>query len=264
MQDHESYDNTINSSIEHKILTQVEYDLQNNGWNEKLEQICVNTGKSAYELKNSHEVFSRKYVFYSKLLHIFLLLLTTGMSADTFNYNDNSLVYDTFKRIIIYIITFLTVLLNFLSLEKLATKHSIASSNFSILYHDIQQQFCLSRTARLAGSKYTSKILKTYDNLLLAGPFVSQKGEPLSNIEISNITDKSLVNKRHGVIYNKSEIIDKSKLEQIHKCNVNNDIFSEKNLENIPLEQVTQIRTKVAQAKIKFELQRNQVHHLDI
>lgn len=261
--DDNTYENTLNSTIENKILTQVENDLQNNGWNEKLEQICVNTGKSAYGLKNCHEKLSRKYLFYSKLLHIFLLLLSTGMSADTFNYNDSSVVYGTFKRIIIYMITFLTVLLNFLSLEKLATKHSIASSNFSILYHDIQQQFCLSRTSRLQGTKYTSKILKTYDNLLLTGPFVNGVGEPLSNLEIGIANDKN-INKRHGVLYEKPVIIEKSRLEQIHNCNVTNDVLSDRNLENIPLEQVSQIRSKVAQAKIKFELHRNQVHNLDL
>jgi hypothetical protein len=260
--------NTINSTLENKILTQVENDLQNNGWNERLEQICMNIGKSAYELKNNHEKLSRKYTFFSKLLHIILMLLSTGIAAATFNSTDN-VVFLTFKRIINYTITFLTVLLNFLSLEKLATQHSIASSNFSILYHDIQQQFCLSRTARLPGTKYTSKILKTYDNLLLTGPFVNHKIEGvLSQLDITIANDTGLDNKRNGVIYNKPKPIlidkDKSRLEQIHNCNVNNDIFSDRDLENIPLEQVTQIRSKVAQAKVKFELDRNRYHHLDL
>jgi hypothetical protein len=260
----EPYETTLNSTVENKILTQVDYELQNNSWNEKLEQICINTGKSAYELQNSHEKLSRKYTFFSKLLHIVLMLLSTGIAADTFNSSDNML-FITLKRIINYTITFLTVLLNFLSLEKLATRHSIASSNFSILYHDIQQQFCLSRTERLPGTKYTSKILKNYDNLLLSGPFVAQKRpEPLSYLDISIANDQKIDNKRNGVIYNPKPILDKSKLEQIHNCNVNNDVFSERNLENIPLEQVTNIRSKVAQARVKFELERNQFHHLDL
>lgn len=141
----------------------------NNSWNDNNEKMIVSLGENAASYKWMHEKCASKYLFYNKVMNVTLTVFNTGLSAQTLVSENNQAVVIA-SKVFIYLVTLLSVLMNFLKYQDLAAKHTQAASKFGQLYHDIQQQMCLYRKDRKEAVGYIQEILKLYDSLIVGGP----------------------------------------------------------------------------------------------
>lgn len=160
---------------EDDIQTKLDIINLTNGWNDKNEKFIVSIGENAASYKWMHEKSQALYSTTSKVLSLLVIILNTGLSAQTIL--PNIAIQSDFKdainlsqNIFIYMVTIISVIQNFLKYEELATKHNTCASNFGLLYHEIQQQMCTYRKERFLASKYISDVLKRYDNLVVNSP----------------------------------------------------------------------------------------------
>lgn len=146
----------------------------NNGWNDKNERIVISLGENSASYKWMHEKSSSFYKIIHQILTILLIILNTGLSAETLLPTDStSNTIIILRQIFIYIVTVLSVILSFLKFEKLSSEHFNSATAFNKLYHDIQQQMCLYRRDRSHAQKYISELLKTYDSLIISSPDIN-------------------------------------------------------------------------------------------
>lgn len=264
-------DSVHSDDIEEKILEKVKLDLYNNKWTDKTEKIIKDVAQNSRNFKNEHEKLSRRYGLYSKILNVILIIFTTILSAQTFNMSLSNSPLDIIKKILTVIINIISISMNFLSFDSLNTKHNIASSNFSKLYNDIQQQLVQERKDRIDGVVYIGKSLKRYDDLILSGPPLKYKEitTPLEEIIVdSNNFIKPISNKRNGTIFgshtlpllNNRENEPSNHLDQLTACHqdANNNIS--KQIEDLPAEKQKNIRLKVAKKQLEYEMKRNHNH----
>lgn len=170
----------------------------NNGWNDKNEVLIVSIGENSASFKWMHDKCSHQYSLYNKILSITVILFNSVLSAESLIPSENTnYTIILIQKVLIYIVTLLSVVSNFLKFEELSTKHSNSSSGFSELYHDIQQQMCMYRKDRSNAVKYISNILKKYDSLIAASPNITnailkqfKKQFQNSNISMPEIADK--------------------------------------------------------------------------
>lgn len=170
----------------------------NNGWNDKNERIVISIGENAASYKWMHERSSSMYKLINQILNVVLIVFSTGLSAETIlPDNSNNIVLSVFRRIFTYVVTLISVLINFLKFEQLSEQHLNAATSFAKLYHEIQQQMCMYRRDRQNATKYVAEILKTYDNLIVNGPtindiIIKQFKSKFENADISlpDIADK--------------------------------------------------------------------------
>lgn len=195
----------------------------NNSWNDKNEKIIVSLGENAASYKWMHEKCASKYLFYNKVMNVTLTVFNTGLSAQTLVSEGNQAVVIA-SKVFIYLVTLLSVLMNFLKYQDLAAKHTNTASKFGELYHDIQQQMCLYRKDRKDAVKYTQDILKLYDSLVVGGPEIidsvlTEFKNIFKNAEISvpDIADKI----QKIEIISEPAIVSKSKSKQVRFDNNN-------------------------------------------
>ena len=146
----------------------------NNSWNERNEQIIASIGENAISYKWLHDQSSIFFKTTNTCLNIITILISTGLSAQTFfpeNTTDNSLTIS--KRIFIYITNVLTITLNYLKYSELSIQHTASANKFSELYNEIRYTMCLYRKDRPMATKYIYEIIKKYDSLTMAGPEIS-------------------------------------------------------------------------------------------
>jgi hypothetical protein len=141
----------------------------NNSWNDKNERLIVSIGENSAGYKWMHEKNAQMYNIISMTLGLTLIILNTGLSAQTLIPNSLTILQD----IIIYIVTLISVVKNFLKHEELAAKHNSVASKFGELYHRIQQQMVLYRKDRQNALEFIKTSLKTYDDLIVNGPEIS-------------------------------------------------------------------------------------------
>lgn len=176
----ENYDENINnkSDVGTKLENKLDKMNFNNGWNNKNEKIIISIGENAASFKWMHERSASRYQFCNKIVSVILLLLSTGLSAETTipsSNNNNNVAMDIVHRIFTYGITVLSVLQNFLKLEEMSEKHLSAAREYSRLYHDIQQQMCMYRRDRKPAISYVAQVLKLFDSLNVKSPPISEK-----------------------------------------------------------------------------------------
>lgn len=145
----------------------------NNGWNDKNETIIISVGENAASYKWMHEKCANHHKFTHKFLSIFLIVLSTGLTAETIFPETDDFVLSIVKRTIIYVVNVLTVLQTFFRSEEVGEKHLVAAGAYSSLYHEIQQQMCMFRRDRINATKYVSECLKQYDSLVITSPDIS-------------------------------------------------------------------------------------------
>jgi hypothetical protein len=158
-----------NTTIEDKLDAMA----RNNSWNDNNERIVVSIGENAASYKWMHEKCASTYTFYHKTLNLSLTLLNAGLSAQTL-ITENPEAVQLASRVFIYIVTILSVLLNFLKYQDLAAQHMHAAQAYSEMYHEIQQQMCLYRKDRRNAVEYIQEVLKEYDHLAVSGPQIMQ------------------------------------------------------------------------------------------
>ena len=188
-----------NDTYNESAISKLDALILNNGWNDKNEVLIVSIGENAASFKWMHEKCGYRYSLYNKIINIIIIFFNSLLSAQSLVPVDSSSypVINILQNVLIYIVTLLSVTSNFLKYEELSTKHLNASSLFSDLYHDVQQQMCLYRKDRLIAVKYISDTLKKYDSLVSSSPDISKsvllqfkKQYKNTDISIPDIADK--------------------------------------------------------------------------
>lgn len=164
-----------NDSLDQHPPTDVSHKMDlmmlSNAWNDKNERIVISIGENAASYKWMHEKTASSFHSINQILTIVLLVFSTGLSAETIIPDDKTNTgLNVTRRIFTYIVTFLSVLLNFLRYEKASQQHRTTAIAYSQLYHNIQQQMCMFRRNRTNATKYIPAILKEYDSLVISAP----------------------------------------------------------------------------------------------
>lgn len=257
-----------------------------NGWNDKNERIVISIGENAASYKWMHERSSYLYKTINQIFSILLIVFSTTLSAATLiPQQDTTLPLDISQQVITYILTLLSVIQNFLKFEQLSEQHLNASSEFSKLYHDIQQQMCMYRRHRNNATTYVTSILKHYDSLVVNGPQIHTRviaqfknafkssdislpdiadkiqkieiiSEPLQARLFNNNVARSKDTKRHGMY-------GMNNLDQIHSVfQIHGDI-SDKDIENASTHELQQLKSRFLSGKSNFEFNRFLQHTLE-
>jgi hypothetical protein len=147
--------------------------LINNGWNDKNEQLIASIGENSEVYKIMHEKSFKRYSLIHRIIGVIIVLMNSVLSAQiAFNGGNSCEQSGLFQKIVIYLVTIISVVNNFLNYQELATNHKNASTHFSEVTHDVQQQMCLYRKDRENAIKYIQHILKKYDSLNTSSPSV--------------------------------------------------------------------------------------------
>ena len=157
------------SEVSSKVRDKISVMKMNNSWNDRNERLIVSIGENAAGYKWMHEKSAQMYNIISTVLGLSLVILNTGLSAQTLLPTTDGagrIVQD----VIIYIVTLISVVKNFLKHEELAAKHLSTASKFAELYHSVQQQMVLYRKDRPNAVDFIRTSLRTYDDLIVGGP----------------------------------------------------------------------------------------------
>jgi hypothetical protein len=139
--------------------------LLNHGWNDRNEKLVASIGENAASYKWMHEKASYRYKIFERVIGIVIVILNAILSAETtFNNNANEST-DIVIKVVIYIVTIVSVVNNFLNFQQTYANHHHAIRSFSELYHEIQEQMCLYRKDRQNAVKYIQHVMKKYDSL---------------------------------------------------------------------------------------------------
>lgn len=175
------------------VKTKLASMIVNNSWNDKNERLIVSIGENSACYKWMHEKSAQMYNFMSTGLGLALVILNTGLSAQTLIPNNIVII----QNVIIYIVTLISVIKSFLKYEELTSKHLLSAGKFGEIYHKIQQQMVLYRKDRINAVEFIRKTLQHYDQLIVSGPEINQlvrnKFKRLflsSNISVPDIADR--------------------------------------------------------------------------
>lgn len=182
----ENQDNDNDDNVDQIDTTDIsdtkDYLIINKGWNDNNERLIVSLGENAASYKWMHEKCSTMYSKYAKILGIIIIFFNALLSAETlFTFTTTTTdcnqitVFDISQKLTVWIVTILSIIQNFLNLEKTIAKHNNSAVLFSDLYHDIQKQMCLYRKDRFLAVKYISSVMKKYDNLEINGPDINSR-----------------------------------------------------------------------------------------
>jgi hypothetical protein len=245
------------SDIQHKL----DIMSMNNGWNDKNERIVISIGENAAAYKWMHEKSSSNYKAISQVLSIVQIIISTLLSAETIlPSSTTSASIDILRRVLVYIMTVISVLQNFLKYEELSERHNSASNSFGRLYHEIQEQMCMYRRHRHNATKYVSLVLKQYDSFVINGPNI-EKGiinKFKSTFQDTGISMPDVADKIQRI-----EIITEP-VTETKVCNLNNihnafqihgDI-TDKDIENTSALELKQLRSKFFNEKALYEYNR--------
>lgn len=271
------------------ILHKADLLVLNNGWNDKNEKIIISIGENAASYKWIHENCASYHRDVYKTISILLIILSTGLSTETFINSEDPIV-KIIIRIIIYLITVISVSQNFLKSEETGEKHFMAANEFGKLYHDIQQQMCMFRRDRINATKYVSDCLKLYDSLIINNPdinsYILKKFKSTfknSDIALPDIADKiqkieiitepqsytitnidnnleeeyeeNTINQNNINIPKKNNLNTNlsNNLASIHNAFQIHGDFSDKDLENINYTELQQIKNKLFKYNYEYE-----------
>lgn len=191
-----------------------------NGWNDKNEKIIITIGENSASYKWMHEQSARNYNNINKILNIIMIILSTSLSAETL-FTQNELLYiNILRRILVYIMTILSVIQNFLKYEKLASSHINSALKFATLYHSIQQEMCMYRRKRKKATEYVNDIIKQYDSLVLNSPVINNMVldhfKKIFKTDLPNIADKQKID----IVIESPESINMQSNKDINLCNL--------------------------------------------
>lgn len=274
-------DDCVQTDNQVDLVQKAELIQFNNGWNDKNEKLIISIGENSASYKWMHERCSNYNKRIYNITSIFLIILSSTLSAETFIPDKNSnLGLSITKQIIVYLITVISILQNFLKSEEFAEKHSTAAGEFSKLYHDIQQQMCRFRRDRYDASKYVSNCLTKYDSLIITHPDINKwvisnfkRTFKNSNISVPDITDNinkiEIITEQSHITQNNIKSIINTKtlhsnnLVEIHNAfQIHGDI-SDKDLENADVTELKRLKESFLQNKSKYEYERYLQHSLE-
>jgi len=261
----ENYSNdSFNKDIENVNINEKASKLDilifNNGWNDKNETLAVRIGEKAIAYKWMHNKCSNKDALISKIISITIILLNSILSAGAiFNIFELTQYYPLviFQKIIIWLVTLISIIHNLLKYNQLSEKHKHYSILFSDLYFDIQQQMSMYRKDRLNAVKYVKYIYKKYDLYEQNGPDIDNRfyKDFKKKYENQNIPLPDTINKID--IIQENDHAQTSNLTKITNCFKIDGDLSEN--EDIPSRL---LKNKAKKAKQDYEMDRFDEHNM--
>lgn len=152
--------------VQDETYDKLDLMLLNQNWNDNNERLVVSIGENAASYKWMHEQSSLFYNAVYKGLTIFITILSTATTTKV----TVTMETDMIIKVLSYIVTVTTFILNFLNYEKLTIQHTTKSNEFSKLYHDIQLQMSKYRKNRNDANIYVSEVITKLDSLIVDGP----------------------------------------------------------------------------------------------
>lgn len=254
-----------------RLLNKSDAMLLNNGWNDKNERIIVSIGENAASYKWMHEKSAHLYSVFHQVLSVVLVVFNTVLTAETMLPTDaDGSTASIVRRVFIYAVTILSVVNNFLKFQQLSAQHTHASSQFSQLYHEIQQQMSMYRRDRPNAVKYISDTLKLYDNLVIAGPdinsFILNKFKATfnsSDIALPAIADKiqkiEIITETTPSL---ASVVPRGKASHLEALNcfaIEGDITDEDVHSSSEIE-LRELRSRFLRERSQFEIERYRAH----
>ena len=274
-------DDCVQTGNQVDLVQKAELIQFNNGWNDKNEKLIISIGENSASYKWMHEHCSNYNKRIYNITSIFLIILSSTLSAETFIPDKKiDIGLSITKQLIVYLITVVSILQNFLKSEEFAEKHTTAAGEFSKLYHGIQQQMCRFRRDRYDASKYVSNCLTKYDSLIITYPDINKwvirnfkKTFKNSNISAPDITDNinkiEIITEQNHITQNNiksiinTETLYSNNLAEIHNAfQIHGDI-SDKDLENADTSELKRLKESFLQNKSKYEYERYIQHSLE-
>ena len=142
--------------------------LLNNGWNDKNEHLIVCISHNCVIYKEIHEQLKQFFKFIYYILSLTIVALNATILVQTIVFLEDKFLLT--QKILIYTVTILSVIVNFLNIQERSTQHDNYSKQFSELSHEIQNQISTYRQDRSYAPKYVYRIQKRYDHLSISGP----------------------------------------------------------------------------------------------
>ena len=147
----------------------------NNGWNDNNEKIVISIGENAMSYKWMHQQSASFFSFAHNGLSVLVIMLSTSLSVESVIAGlEEDPGLKLYRQIAIYIITILTVVMNFLKLEQRSANHRTQSAKFSDVYRSVQQKISVYRRERGNAKDYISDIMKKYDDYTKEGPDINR------------------------------------------------------------------------------------------
>jgi len=215
------YKNKVYNDYDNKV-SKFDILLINKGWNSENEKLLLIYGQSSTYYKLAHEKASSKYELYNKIFSLSLVIINGSLSTYT-SFNDNKT--QIIQRLLIYVVTLISVVNNFLKFQELSSNHKNSAKRYSKLSHDIEQQTCLYKKDRPNALKYIKEISTKLD--------LYNSSSPL----IPNSISKEL--RKNGIIIQNLQKVNKCTEENNKLTNINNT--SENNENNVNNENILPI-----------------------
>lgn len=163
-----SSDDSIHSSTK---LTKLDILIINNGWNDNNERLTTGIGYNAGIYKELHEKAAAKYQLFDKVINFSIIILSVFLSTNAIIDLVNDINTGSYlKKIVVFIVTLLTVSNNFLKYKELALRHKSSASKFNKIYNDIRSTLTIYKKDRYNAVKYIQSIMKQYDQLEVNSP----------------------------------------------------------------------------------------------
>ena len=258
------------------IFSKIDVSQLHNGWNDKNERIIVSVGENSASYKWMHDKSAQVYSTLHKMLGFILIIINTGLSAQTLLPTNSEIpAINILRQIFIYIVTLVSVMQNFLKYEELKSKHNSASNKFSNLYHNIQQEMSMFRRSRVNATQYVSNTLKEYDSLIVSGPdihwyAISQFKKIFSKADISipDIADKiqrieiiteSPIEK--DITAKKMELSRSTNLNVMKNCFRIQGDLTDDDLNNLNSVELQEVKRRLNNERSNYELERYKQHY---
>lgn len=246
-------------------LNKVDILILNNGWNDKNEKLIVSIGYSANIYKNLHEKTAARYKFFDKLINLPLVILGVFLSTNAIaDFLDNQ--YIIVRKLLIFVITILSVLNNFLNYSQLSTKHLYSAGSFNMIYNDIRNTMCIYRKDRQNAVKYIQSIMKEYDHLEVSCLEIPNK--LIKAMEVKTKTNKNYLDKNivmpNGNLQEIEIIVEdekgKFKINNKHNLNVIQSCFKIDGelceSDNITFDELHQSKVRGLNLQTEYEMKR--------
>lgn len=154
------------------VSSKLETLLVNNAWNEKNEKLIAKLGQDAAAYKWMHIKSASIKIGFDRFLGMLLVVLNGILTAQSAfsvktNYNTEEPKY---IKSIIYIVTLISIINNFLGYQSSATSHKHFGNELGQIVHDIQATMCLYKKDRPNAIKFIQSKMKRYDTLLESSP----------------------------------------------------------------------------------------------
>ena len=246
-----------------------------NGWNDRNEKIIITLGENSASYKWMHEHSSRYYKYRHNYTSVIFIILNTVLTVDTVMPSDTTdLVTNIIRKVIIYIVTILSIMQIFLKSEETSEKHLNSSAAFSELYHDIQQKMCMYRRDRINANKYVALCLKKYDSIVINSPDIPSSilkdfkktfnTEINFDIGFSSIRQQSINDIENGGNIGIRQIDNKTcnnlenncNLSQIHSAYQISGELSDADIEMLNVKELRDIKKRYLESKSKYEFTR--------